>query len=413
MIARESFARHVRDALASFYDPVRLQNHPLVELLVPQHGPQETKGQALRELLREAIERLRPDSAIPFGRPEWFGYRIMWLRYVEALDQEQVCQEIGISRASFYRHHQDALQALVSILWDKYQRSEASDQQKEEDRPASEREELLREEAMRLVHASRHQVLNLGEVMQGVERTIAPLIRQQGVRLEVDLAVSLPTISGDPTMLRQIILNLLTEALKFVASSALRIEVTTEHNALLWHLGGLTAGAEQSLANMPGFAISKRLLEGYGGKLWLGPDSERGTAICFAMPTAARRTILIIDNDMDTIRLYRRYLQPHAYITKVVSDGSEAWQFLAETKPDLILLDVLMPREDGWDILQRLKTRPETASIPVIICSVLSQPRLALALGATDVLQKPIDRTALLEAVQRALAPTDNAVTRR
>ena len=72
-----------------------------------------------------------------------------------------------------------------------------------------------------------------------------------------------------------------------------------------------------------------------------------------------------------------------------------------------MLLDVLMPQEDGWDILQSLKTLPETASIPVVICSVLSQPHLALALGAAEVLRKPISEETLLATVKKVLALED------
>ena len=81
---------------------------------------------------------------------------------------------------------------------------------------------------------------------------------------------------------------------------------------------------------------------------------------------------------------------------------------LAKASPDVILLDVLMPQLDGWDILQQLKTRPETQHVPVVICSVLSQPRLAVALGAADVLRKPISAEALLTTIRRLLGREDS-----
>jgi CheY-like chemotaxis protein len=76
---------------------------------------------------------------------------------------------------------------------------------------------------------------------------------------------------------------------------------------------------------------------------------------------------------------------------------------LGEELPDLVLLDVLMPREDGWDMLNYLKKEPATSNIPVVICSVLSQPSLALSLGAEEVLRKPIQEETLVKTVQRVL----------
>ena len=74
---------------------------------------------------------------------------------------------------------------------------------------------------------------------------------------------------------------------------------------------------------------------------------------------------------------------------------------LSRRLPDLILLDVLLPRQDGWIILKALKSQARTAHIPVVVCSVIAQPELALALGAAEVLTKPISPEALLAAVHR------------
>ncbi len=63
---------------------------------------------------------------------------------------------------------------------------------------------------------------------------------------------------------------------------------------------------------------------------------------------------------------------------------------------------------DGWSILQRLKADPHTSDIPVVVCSVLPQPELALSLGAARVLQKPVSSAKLIETVQAVLAPGDS-----
>lgn len=70
MISRDLFARYVRDALCNYYDPVQLQTHPLARLLLSEHPVTTTTGQRLREILREALEALKPNGSLPYGRPE-------------------------------------------------------------------------------------------------------------------------------------------------------------------------------------------------------------------------------------------------------------------------------------------------------------------------------------------------------
>lgn len=405
MISRELFASYVKDALTRFYDCAHLQTHPLAELLVLRSSPEETKAQALRQTLTEAIEALRPEASIPFGRSEWLPYRVMRLRYMESLGQDEICRELGIGRTSCYRHHQEALEAVVSILWERYQRDAAQQEQKAPLAP----NELAREEALKVMRASPREAVNLAEVLEGVKLTIQPLAERQGIALSVAASPSLPVTYGDPTMLRQIVLNVLSEAMGLVAGRALRLSVSERARETLWQLRPLDEAklGRVEAQPMPRFAVGRSLLSVYDGRLWLEKEPE-GLVLCFTLPSARPWTIFILDDDPETVELYRRYLPAREFAVQVARRGAELDALLAEARPDLILLDVLMPREDGWNILQRLRNTPETASIPVLICSVLSQPSLGLALGAAAVLQKPIDQASLLQTVRRFLFREDN-----
>jgi CheY-like chemotaxis protein len=70
-------------------------------------------------------------------------------------------------------------------------------------------------------------------------------------------------------------------------------------------------------------------------------------------------------------------------------------------RPDIIVLDLMMPEQDGWDLLQLLSNQPDTAHIPIMICSVLKQKQLALSLGAAAFLEKPFTEQALLEMLEK------------
>ena len=190
---------------------------------------------------------------------------------------------------------------------------------------------------------------------------------------------------------------------------SLALTVALQESDVLWILRGLDAeaAADCDVSEMDGFVVSQGLLDVYGGRLWLECEGEAAT-LRFTLPTARPWTILIVDDKPEAAQLYQRYLQELDCVLWVARDAQEAAQRLADGLPDLVLLDVLMPNEDGWSVLQRLRTGSGTARVPVVICSVLSQPRLGTALGATAVLQKPISQEDLLSTVERLLRPEGN-----
>jgi CheY-like chemotaxis protein len=413
VIPRELFARYVRDALAELYDPIHLQTHPLGPLLLPAHGPKQTQGRALRELLKEAIESLRPEASVPYGGPEWLGYRLMYLRYVQCLDQAETCRELALSRTSFYRCHQDALDAVVSLLWETYEH-EPEPSGDTQGPAVGGHSELAREVAVRIAHEAQRRVVRLRDVLDGAIATILPLAEEQGITLTVKTPEELPEASGDPAMLRQIILDVLTGGFGLAAGNALELVITPVGDGPVWRLRGLDRSKVRPSRDGPsGFGVSRGLLEVYGGRLWVETDDLGNPMLCFIVPAEHPRTILIVDDDADTISLYRRYLHGQGYVLQVARGGEEMQALIAERPPDLVLLDVLMPREDGWDVLQRLRRFPATAYTPVIVCSVLSQWPLARALGAAELLEKPIDQEPLLRAIQKLLAERDSAATGR
>ena len=109
--------------------------------------------------------------------------------------------------------------------------------------------------------------------------------------------------------------------------------------------------------------------------------------------------MLVLDNDADFIGLIARYLADHNWRVVGAQEVKQAHALALELHPTVIMLDVMIPGEDGWDLLLALKSRPETRQIPVIVCSVLYEPRVARTLGAVAYLPKPVSQTALLESL--------------
>jgi len=179
-----------------------------------------------------------------------------------------------------------------------------------------------------------------------------------------------------------------------------------------------------------GVPISKRFVEMHGGRMWLRSVEGYGTTFYFILPIVAdelsspaspsdqennndttrpeldpvdrRKTrILIVDDDPAAVALCRKFLMESGCQVYSVALGSEVMNKVDTFRPDIILLDIMLPDKDGWQILEELKANPETDNIPVIICSVLDNRQLGLSLGASEFFVKPVNEHSLIIAIEK------------
>ena len=116
----------------------------------------------------------------------------------------------------------------------------------------------------------------------------------------------------------------------------------------------------------------------------------------------AKKRVLIVDDDPGFLELAERLLIKEGYNVLSTDNPKGALQLARVAKPDVVLLDILMPDFDGWAVLQALKQDPVTTTVPVLILSIVDEKKRARDAGAHAMLAKPIDRTALLKAVADA-----------
>jgi CheY-like chemotaxis protein len=128
--------------------------------------------------------------------------------------------------------------------------------------------------------------------------------------------------------------------------------------------------------------------------------AERSIVVGFKvkLPTA-QRTVLVVDDNEDALELFRRYLSP-LYRVATAGTAHKALEQARQLQPHAITLDLMMPEQDGWDLLQTLLNQPDTRHIPIIVCTVLKQKALALSLGAAAFLEKPVSKQELLTALK-------------
>ena len=117
---------------------------------------------------------------------------------------------------------------------------------------------------------------------------------------------------------------------------------------------------------------------------------------------SSRRRVLIVDDDRSFLELAERLLMKEGYSAVSTNLPRSVRQLARTIRPDAVLLDILMPDFDGWSVLEALQRDPVTASIPVVILSIVDEKKRALDAGAAAIVAKPVDRTELLRAVNEA-----------
>lgn len=422
MIDREQFARLVREALPNLYEPELLAANPLRGLLVSENEPMPTD--ALQRILFEAIHQLMPSRGSPQYHPRLRRYQQLCLRYLESVDPPMIADRLGIGERQLRRDHQEALDTLVSILWGRYSRLRwTSGRQVSGEVATQSDQEALDSELRRIISAPTQGPVSLLDVVESVLATLARLAERQRVALQVSLPRDLPSVAMDRIVLRQILVSSLvyaiggehTERVVLAArdeGQRLRVQITAETASV--DSGSPAepesparstspAGGDLDRGTRNALAASARLVELQGGSFELIGQSPQGEQILLSLPRAPLTTVLVVDDNPDFVRLFRRYLGDSPYRVIQVGVAAEALEVARASEPDVITLDVMMPAQDGWEILQELKGNERTRHIPVLVCSVMQEPTLALSLGAAGFLAKPITRQALLSALERCV----------
>jgi CheY-like chemotaxis protein len=132
-------------------------------------------------------------------------------------------------------------------------------------------------------------------------------------------------------------------------------------------------------------------------------EGPEGTRLGLALPVGTRlRKVLIVDDEQPAVELFQSYLNGLDYQVTGETVAERALERAVAVQPDAIVLDVMMPAVDGWELLQRLRHAPQLRDVPIIVCSVLDDADLAFALGAARFLKKPVLRQQLVTVLQEA-----------
>jgi PAS domain S-box-containing protein len=291
--------------------------------------------------------------------------------------------------------------------------------------------------------------LDLAEIIDDVVLAFREQYRDKELDLEWDPPKGLPHVRGDAARITQILNNLVANAWQYTPSGG-RVMVSVQPLAGMLQVDVADTGIGISPDDMSrifdrfyrvddpvveeaggtglGLSIVKMFVDMLGGEIWVKSELGVGSTFSFTLPlatadlpditpdllkteaptvTGRRQKILVIEDDHDLALLLRRQLEAEGYQVLLTGSGEDALWLAKEEKPQLITLDIMLPDLDGFVVLERLKTHPLTAPIPVIIVSVLSETEKGYALGAVDYVVKPFEEDKLLHSVREALSPSE------
>jgi PAS domain S-box-containing protein len=291
------------------------------------------------------------------------------------------------------------------------------------------------------------QEFDLRELITTIRDTIEPLAQRQSNQLEIEYTKAPDIVSYDQQKLRQVLINLMSNACKFTNGGKIKLEVGLDGNGWLELRvsdSGIGISDEQRARLFRpfmqadssttrryggtglGLAISQRFCEMMGGRIEVQSRPGQGSTFTVRLPEKVRRLsrrsleanldadgalVLVIDDDQSTYATLSGTLSERGFRVEWARTGDDGLEAARQQRPQVIVLNINMPAKQGWSVLALLKEDQETAGIPVVIVTSLDDPELGMALGATDYLVKPIHPAHLIRTVRRWLTPSNDNFT--
>lgn len=423
ILENEQVFIQLRSALNHLYDPYFLRKSPLSKVFGLSDQPDTAS--ALSRIINEAIQDLEPGKDDPNYAQRRKHYDLIMYRYVQQFSQEEVAAQLGLSVRHLRREQNTAIFYLAALLWDKYHLGSrpfsitelpaeevptTTPGPQADDAAANPRGGKPAEQAAPnalqldwLKELPLEEPTNTHQVLCDVIELSQPLASRYGVELKNALGASFPSLSIHQVALRQLLLNVLSVNICIQGvgaiiisgrASAATAEIEVHSRSVTGQSRECTHDENASLE------IASQLALHYKGNLTFLREPGVFTAT-ITLPAFIPLHVLVVDDNIDFIQLVERTLSGTHYKVTGEQNPMQAIDSAEKTSPDVVILDVMMPKIDGWEILGRLRRHPLTAGIPVVVCTILPQEELALSLGARLFLRKPVRPEQILTALNQ------------
>lgn len=291
--------------------------------------------------------------------------------------------------------------------------------------------------------------LDLFEVVSTAVTSLRGAAEKKGLLLEVEIEEELPTV-GDRDKLIQVVTNLLGNAIKFTSEGGTvrvvasrkdlltaRVEVQDSgvgidpvyHESIFEKFSQVDSSETRDIKGSGlGLPIARSITEHHDGRLFVESELGQGSTFIVELPLHVEpepetessspesefslleaglqpgQTVLVVDDEPSIRRFLRHILESEGLLVMEARTGEDAVTMAVRERPAIVLLDLVLPDIDGFEVLSRLKQQSATRSIPVIILSIIEDEERCFRLGASGYLPKPIDRERLVDRVSRLVA---------
>jgi signal transduction histidine kinase/DNA-binding response OmpR family regulator len=299
------------------------------------------------------------------------------------------------------------------------------------------------------------EAVDLSRLFAEVRVLITPLIDKNGNRLEIDAPADVGSMNVDLVKLKQSLINLLSNAAKFTKGGLVKLAVArhlSDHGKPIFtfsvsdsgigmtdeQMGRLFQAFTQADSSTTrnyggtglGLTITKHFCTMLGGDIAVTSVPGQGSTFTITLPDGGKdekamrlqpggatvdgdlsgKSVLIVDDDPTVHDVLRATIAKEGYRLLHAYDGAQALEMARAEKPDVITLDVMMPKLDGWSVLGKLKSEAALASIPVIMLTIVDERTMGYSLGASEYMTKPVDRNRLIELLRRFASTAREAV---
>ena len=427
MAAYEQFEQDLREGLAHLYDPAYRPSALLLSVL--GHDTEQSTESA-QAVLIQAIEGLAPGPQVPATARIRRIHQLLSVRYLQNLCQDEAAERLAITPRHLRREQQQAISVLARRLWEESRpgtagrataggaaspgkvesappesEAAAANQGREaaETDPTGDWRSQVKEEVACLQRgapggvAAPLVVANVAETMRSVVDMARALTAKRGIALRLEHVEPELMAAVHPSGLRAILLTGIMELARDMTSGDLALSARRRRGRV-----GISISACPAPSSRTHEDDLRELLATQGGAL-LVREGDTTASLELVLPSTEKVKVLVVDDNADLVHFYDLYTAGTQYQISNIQEGERAFRAIEDSPPGIIVLDVMLPDMDGWELLSQLHAHPATCSIPVIVCSVVREEELAMALGAALYVAKPVRRQQFLSALDQAL----------
>jgi CheY-like chemotaxis protein len=346
---------------------------------------------SLRVKIEAAIEHMAPAPTAPQDTRAHRFAEILSLRYLHMFTQERAAEKLHITVRHLARQQAQATEALAQLLWEQWE-------EREPEAEGATGDGQVEREVSILTTQAPDRLVNVADALQQAVATIRVLADRGGIEMVIFPIESSMLAACHPSVLQQSLVVASSYLLRHMSGGCIELQARREPGIVRVTLRGAPCAADPPAQDW----TAHQLVISQGGGIE-GIREGKDLVLHLSLPSAQRTTVLVVDDNPDLVQFFHLCTADTPYDIRALGEGAGLFDRIAEIRPDIIVLDLMLPDVNGWDVLAQLHEHPLSRDIPVVLCSVIQEEELAIALGAHVCITKPVRRRRFLQALDEAL----------